>query len=199
MLGIVLYAIGVMYTPGPVNLLSLSNGMQRRVYEHIPFSTGVATALCFWLILVGYTGRAVLNEKMLPVVAGLGVCFILYLAYKILSSPVGTAPDSKTVSALNYKDGLLMQCLNPKSFVFVLPVATVQFPAAGIEGTGIAIWSIFLGILGFGAPFVYAMFGSTVARHVSKASYLKYVNYIMGVMLIAVAVDMAYEHVYLAF
>lgn len=198
MLGIVLYAIGVMYTPGPVNLISLTNGMQRRVADHIPFSIGVASALCFWFLLVGYTGRAVLNEKMLPVVAGLGVCFILYLAYKILSSSVDTEQDSKPVAALNYKDGLLMQVLNPKSFLVVLPVATVQFPAAGIEGTGIAVWSILLGIMGFGAPFLYAVFGSTVTRHVSKASCLKYVNYFMGIMLIAVAVDMAYNHVYLA-
>lgn len=198
MLGIVLYAIGVMYTPGPVNLLSLNNGMQRSVYEHIPFSIGVASALCFWFLLVGYTGRAVINENVLPVVAGLGVCFIVYLAYKILSSSVDAEHDRKPVAALNYKDGLLMQFLNPKSFLVVLPVATVQFPAAGIEGTGIAVWSILLGIMGFGAPFIYAMFGSTVTRHVSKTSYLQYVNYIMGVMLLAVAVDMAYNHVYLA-
>ena len=54
-----------------------------------------------------------------------------------------------------------------------------------------------LGALGFGAPFLYAACGAFVSRSFSGNSYLKVMNIIMGVMLIAVALDMAYSHVYL--
>jgi threonine/homoserine/homoserine lactone efflux protein len=89
-----------------------------------------------------------------------------------------------------------MQLLNPKAMLVVLPVTTIQFPAAGIEGVWITVWSIGLGALGFGAPMLYAALSSFITRHVRGTGYLKYLNIVMGLMLIAVAADMGYHHVY---
>ncbi len=197
MLGILIYCIGIMYTPGPVNILSLNIGIQHPPAKHISFCLGVACALFFWFLLIGYTGSTVINGKAMPIIAAAGTCFICYLAFKIIAAEVKTT-DENSLSPVGFKEGFLMQLLNPKSFLAVLPVTTVQFPAAGIDGAAIALWSSGLGLLGFGAPFVYAVFGSTVTRHISGSSYFKYFNLVMGVMLLAVAVDMAYEHVYLA-
>ncbi|KIX15118.1 LysE family translocator [Dethiosulfatarculus sandiegensis] len=198
MLGILLLAIGVMYTPGPVNILSLNCGAQRKVSAHAPFCLGVAVALSFWFILIGYTGSMVINENLLPVISGAGVCFILYLAYKILTSKVQTNGASEPPALLTFKDGFLMQLLNPKAMLVVLPVTTIQFPAAGIQGIWITVWSVGLGALGFGAPMLYAALSSFITRHISGTGYLKYLNIVMGLMLIAVAVDMGYHHVYAA-
>ncbi len=197
MLGILLFAIGVMYTPGPVNILSLNSGAQKQFVAHIPFCVGVASALGFWFLLIGYTGSLIVNETLLPIISVAGVCFILYLAYKIMSSKVDDVSKNETVVVLTYKDGLLMQLLNPKSMLVVLPVTAVQFPAAGIDGVWIAVWSICLGVLGFGAPFTYAACGACVSRYFKGNTYLKVMNIIMGLMLIAVAGDMAYSHIYL--
>lgn len=198
MLGILLYAVGVMYTPGPVNILSLNSGIHRYFTTHLPFCLGVASALWFWFMLIGYTGSAVVDDALLPFIAVLGVCFIIYLASKILRTDTNADADDTPTTALGFRDGLLMQLLNPKSMLVVLPVTTVQFPAAHIDGIQIAFWSMGLGALGFGAPFAYAAFGSMVARRFGKGDYLKYLNRIMGAMLIAVAADMAYHHIYLA-
>jgi threonine/homoserine/homoserine lactone efflux protein len=198
MTGILLFAIGVMYTPGPVNILSLNSGAQKRFRAHIPFCVGVASALWIWFLLIGYTGSMIVNDALLPIIAVAGVGFILYLAYKILSSKVDEVGKSETATVLGYKDGLLMQLLNPKSLLVVLPVTAVQFPAAGIDGVWIAVWSFCLGGLGFGAPFAYAACGAYVSRYFRGNSYLKVMNIVMGLMLIAVAVDMAYSHIYLA-
>lgn len=197
MLGILLFAIGVMYTPGPVNLLSLNSGAQKRFHAHIPFCFGVASALGFWFILVGYTGSMIVNDTLLPIIAGAGVCFILYLAYKTISNNVDAAKN-QSVAVLTYKDGLLMQLLNPKSMLVVFPVTAVQFPAAGIDGVWIVVWSFGLGALGFGAPLVYAAIGACVSRNIRSNAYLKVMNILLGMMLIAVAADIGYSHVYLA-
>lgn len=199
MLGIFLFAVGVMYTPGPVNILSLNSGAQKHFLTHIPFCFGVATALGFWFLLIGYTGSMIVNDTLLPIIAVSGVCFILYLAYKIMSSKVEDINKDEAVAVLTYKDGLLMQLLNPKSMLVVLPVTAVQFPAVGIDGIWIAVWSIGLGALGFGAPFAYAACGAYVSRYFTSRSYLKAMNFIMGFMLILVAADIAYSQVYLIF
>jgi threonine/homoserine/homoserine lactone efflux protein len=77
MLGILFFAIGVMYTPGPVNILSLNSGAQKQFTAHIPFCYGVGTALIFWFLLIGYTGSLIVNDTLLPVIAVAGICFIL--------------------------------------------------------------------------------------------------------------------------
>ena len=197
MLGILIYCIGVMYTPGPVNILSLNIGTQNGMTPHVPFCLGVGMALCFWFILIGYTGSAIINESLMPFISALGVCYILYLACKILSADIDTAQPHKRGNIFGFRDGLFMQLLNPKSFLAVLPVTTVQFPSAGIEGIHILIWSAGLGALGFGAPLSYAAVGANVSKFVKNTRYLKGFNKAMGVMLVAVALDIAYSHIYL--
>lgn len=198
MLGIILYCIGVMYTPGPVNILSLNVGLQKKAAAHAPFCLGVATALCLGFLLVGYAGSAVVSGGALPLVAGAGTCFIVYLAYKIATSDVDPEANSTGAPLLRFKDGLLIQLLNPKSLLAVLPVTTVQFPAADITGAQIALWSVGLSALAFGAPFSYALFGATLSRRVTSAALFKRLNALMALLLLAVAADMAYQHVYLA-
>lgn len=197
MLGIILYCLGVMYTPGPVNILSLNRGMNYRFTAHVPFSLGVGTAICFWFMLVGYAGSAIVGDDLMPVITALGVCFILYLAVKIITADVDTTRSGGKGAVLGFRDGLLMQLLNPKSFLAVLPVTMVQFPASDINGSAIAFWSFGLAALGFGAPMVYAFAGTNLSGFLARPVYLKWFNVIMGVLLIAVAMSMAYEHIYL--
>lgn len=197
MIGIILYCLGVMYTPGPVNLLSLNQGVQSRFTKHIPFCAGVGGALCIWFLFVGYAGGAVMSDKAMPIISTLGAAFILYLAYKIIFSNVDGLLREKQGNTFTFYDGLLMQLLNPKSFLAVLPVTAVQFPAAGIEGGQIAVWSVGLGALGFGAPLVYTIMGAKVARHIEDTRYIKWLNCLMGAALVFVALDIAYTHVYL--
>lgn len=197
MIGILLYCLGVMYTPGPVNLLSLNSGAHGRVAAHAPFCLGVGTALCFWFLLIGYTGNAVVSDRLMPVIALAGTCFILYLAWRIISADIDLAAGA-TGGRLRFQDGLCMQLLNPKSFLAVLPVTTVQFPAVGIAGSSIAMWSFGLALLGVGAPLAYAMLGSTVAVRLRGTRFFRYFNLLMGMLLIVVAVEMAWEHVWLA-
>ncbi|HAS87800.1 MAG TPA: transporter [Desulfovibrio sp.] len=198
MLGILFYCFGVMYTPGPVNVLSLNRGVQSPFSAHIPFCIGVGTALTILFSLIGYAGNAIMNDMMMPILSAMGSLFILYLAYKIMFSNVDGLLDGEQTTSLKFRDGLFMQLLNPKSMLVVLPVTAVQFPAAGIDGVQIALWSVGLGILGFGAPLSYTFIGAKVSRYIEDPFYLKWFNYLMGAILILAALDMAYNHVYLS-
>ena len=197
MLGILMYCLGVMYTPGPVNILSLNRGLQNGVAAHIPFCSGVGMALCLWFLLIGYTGSAIINQDLMPYISVLGVGYILYLAYKILSSDIHGAKAHKNSGVLRFRDGFFMQLLNPKSFLAVLPVTAVLFPSAGIEGGQIAVWSVGLSALGFGAPLGYAAVGANVSKLVENRGVMKGFNTVMGIMLIVVALDIAYPQIYL--
>jgi len=196
MLGILLYSLGIMYTPGPVNILSLNRGVQARYTLHIPFCCGVGVALFFWFLLIGYAGSALLGRTAMPVISAFGAGFIVYLACKVLASAQLEFKGEGKAYVLSFRDGLVMQLLNPKSFLAVLPVTAVQFPAAGIDGTGIALWSLGLACLGFGAPLLYAYLGSNLSLFVEKPVYFLWFNRAMGIALVWVAVDMVYTHIF---
>jgi len=197
MLNIIMFSIGIMYTPGPVNLLSFNNGLRSRLTAQIPFSLGVSSALCVWFMLVGYAGSTLADQTMQPYLGVLGCGFILYLAWKVFTSRVNLDGPDRPSASLTYRDGLLMQLLNPKSFMVVLPVATVQFPAADITGVQIAVWSALLSLLGFGAPMAYAVAGMAVGRRVARPAVFRMFNLLMGLLLVFVAFDIAYHHVVL--
>jgi len=71
-----------------------------------------------------------------------------------------------------------------------VPLATNQFPAAGIAGGSLVVWSVGLAFLGLGTPSLYYGCGRLLGRRIYQASYLKWINRLMAVFLLFVAVNM---------
>ena len=158
MLGIVAYALGAMYTPGPVNLLGLNVGINGQAQKSLGFCLGVGTAMLIYLLLLGWAGAAWIDDEALIIVSALGCSYIVYLAIKIarssadLSSNLNSQLNNHDHSPhlLRFRHGLVMQLLNPKAIIATLPIATLQFPAAGIEGLSLVIWAFGLAMSMFG-------------------------------------------------
>lgn len=194
---ILLFAFGIMYTPGPVNLLALNNGLQGRLGAQVPFSLGVAVALFLWFVLVGHAGSGIVSQATLPWIGIPGCAFIVYLAVKIMRSKVDMNGAKRSEGVTTFRDGLLIQLLNPKAFMVVLPVTTIQFPEAGITGAQIAVWSALLALMGFGAPTTYAALGALLGQRINRPLWFRAFNAAMGALLLFVAADMAVRNVIL--
>lgn len=188
MLEIILYAVGVMYTPGPVNFIGLNSGIQKQG-SMFGFFAGVSAAMFILFFMVSLLGEQLISDTLLQWTAGLGSLYIIWLSYKIFRTDVSAAGAGED-RLLAFRDGLLMQLLNPKGITVALPVATVQFPAAGISGSYLIVWCAGLAVLGFGAPSLYYGFGRLLGRTIYQASYLKWINRLMAVFLLFVAVNM---------
>lgn len=199
MLAIFAYAIGIMYTPGPINLLGLHSGLNKRTYSHLGFFIGVGCAMFILFVFLGYLGRQVVNTRILPFISVIGCSYILYIAWKIIRSNfcLDETNTLKNESSLSFRDGLFMQLLNPKGLIATLPIATIQFPNAGISGISIIFWSLILAILAFGAPTCYSLVGLAVGKRIDNPAYFKAFNYMMSALLIYVSLTIGYQHVYL--
>ncbi|MCG6507796.1 transporter, partial [Vibrio parahaemolyticus] len=116
------------------------------------------------------------------------------LAIKIFRSQVNqnnTGEDKNSeVRVLTFRDGLMMQLLNPKGITVALPVATVQFPAAGIAGVSLFAWCVGLAVFAFGAPWSGGGGGGLLGNNIRQASYLSVINKLMALFLMFVAVSM---------
>ncbi|WP_217877321.1 LysE family translocator [Pseudoalteromonas shioyasakiensis] len=188
------YAIGIMYTPGPINLLGLSSGLNKQTRSHLGFFIGVGSAMFILFVLLGYLGLQVINPQFLPYVSLIGCGYILYIAWKVAKAKVQVS-DTSADASLSFFDGLFMQLLNPKALVATLPIATIQFPSADITGAAIVFWSLILAILAFGAPTSYSLAGLMLGKQVSRPGIFNVFNKLMAVLLIYVALMIAYEHV----
>ena len=188
------YAIGIMYTPGPINLLGLSSGLNKQTRSHLGFFIGVGSAMFILFVLLGYLGLQVINPQFLPYVSLIGCGYILYIAWKVAKAKVQVS-DTSADASLSFFDGLFMQLLNPKALVATLPIATIQFPSADITGAAIVFWSLILAILAFGAPTSYSLAGLVLGKQVSRTGVFNVFNKLMAVLLVYVALMIAYEHV----
>ncbi|WP_370317433.1 LysE family translocator [Pseudoalteromonas sp.] len=188
------YAIGIMYTPGPINLLGLSSGLNKQTRSHLGFFIGVGSAMFILFVLLGYLGLQVINPQFLPYVSLIGCGYILYIAWKVAKAKVQVS-DTSADASLSFFDGLFMQLLNPKALVATLPIATIQFQSADITGAAIVFWSLILAILAFGAPTSYSLAGLMLGKQVSRPGVFNMFNKLMAVLLVYVALMIAYEHV----
>lgn len=208
MVEILLYAFGIMYTPGPINLLSLHAGINGEIRTTLRFCLGVGCAMLLLFLLFGYTGSLLITRDSQFIISLCGSVYIVYLALKIVRGSKGISDSLKTESIeapeeqdvtkkIGFRSGLILQLLNPKAFVAILPIVSVQFPAAQITGPSILLWSLLLAGLAFGAPGSYLLIGSRLQKLISQPRYFRFLNIAMALLLLYVAIEIIYSQVYL--
>lgn len=153
MLQLFAYAFGIMYTPGPVNLLALNAGLQGQSHRIWGFHIGVGLGLFIPLTVLSLMGTQLVTPERLRWLTLLGCGYIIYLAWKIARANI-TVPTAaaQPVTRLRFRDGLLMQLLNPKGMIACLPITTLYMPTLYLSANGVVITCILLATLGAGAP-----------------------------------------------
>lgn len=192
---IAIYVFSIMYSPGPVNILGFNAGLTGHAKRTAGFCFGVGAAMFSWFILLGYLGEAVaaVYHGALPYIASIGSAYILYLAWKMLFARADTQGEASPASILRFRDGLLLQALNPKGMVVILPVTTIMFPAAHITGLGIVACAALISIGAVGAPGSYCAVGAMAGSRFRNRRYLGMANKVMGILLISVAFSIIYD------
>ena len=108
---LILYAISVMWTPGPVNTVILNTGIRQGARKVIPFVVGVSTAMSALIILYGLLGKTIelYVESITFYTSIIGSIYMIYLAYKLLKSNINL--DESNSFELKFKQGFFMQLL----------------------------------------------------------------------------------------
>ncbi|MDQ9090887.1 transporter [Pseudoalteromonas haloplanktis] len=136
--------------------------------------------------------------KILPVINFAGCLYILYIAVRVAKTPVNFDDNQATnIKSLTFSNGLFMQLLNRKALAATLPITTIQFPAAGIAGSSIVLWSCILALLAFGAPSNYSLAGRAIGKHMTNAHYFEVINLLMAALLVVVAADIAVTQIFI--
>lgn len=112
-------------TPGPNNLMSLYLGAHYGLAGARKFIVGSMGAVFVKLLLCGALNLmlAAVIPALVPYLRWLGALYMLYLAFAMLRSGFRAQEEEKESGGEStYLSGILLQCLNMKSWVFALSV-----------------------------------------------------------------------------
>lgn len=174
-------------TPGPNNIMSMSNGSRLGFKKAIPFNFGVLAG-CSITMTICALFCSVLSEVIPKIQTPMqiaGACYMLYLAWKTFkSSSISENEDSKS----DFLSGFLLQFVNPKTFIYgIVSMQSFIIPVYGNNYLVLFLFALLLALLGFSFTLLWLLFGSTFKILFSK--YSKITNTIMALLLVYCAIS----------
>lgn len=188
-----LFALSMSISPGPVNMITLSTGVNYGFWRTLPFVSGAAIGFTLLLAAIGLgISRLVQHVPVfLDVLAYLGAAFICYMGYRIATATPNVEPESRNKPG--FFQGCILQWLNPKAWISSL---------SSVSGFGLAdsysMLFVFCGlylVICFASVASWAYLGSRLSAVMVSESRIARFNFLMGGLLVLVAVYLLYLQV----
>ena len=176
------YAIITAVTPGPNNIMSMSNGIRKGFRGALPFNLGILTGfslvmlLCtaFCSLLSSFTPRI-----KLPMLLA-GACYMLYLAWETFRS---SASVESSHSHDGFLPGLLLQFINPKIYIYcIMSMEAYILPYYAGQSLLLFGFALLLAFIGFVFTLLWSAFGSGFKWLFSR--HARMVNTVMALLLV---------------
>lgn len=182
------YAVITTATPGPNNIMSMSNAGRVGLKKSYPFNLGIWVG--FTSVMIICTVLSSVLNALLPLIKTpmlmLGAAYMLYLAYNTWKR-TGEIGEKQVKNG--FLSGLLLQFINPKIYIYgmvsmesyILP----YFHASPIKLLGFAV---LLASIGCFFNLCWAVFGSVFRLLFSR--HARVINGVMSLLLIYCAISL---------
>lgn len=189
-LAMCLFSFSMSISPGPVNLITLSTGVNHGLRKAMPFVSGATVGFTLLLLMTGLgIGQlAAENKELMNILGYLGAGFIGYMGYKVATAdPQLDVGKNKRPT---FTQGFLLQWLNPKAWIACLSGVT----AFNLTDTDSQLF-VFVGLYFFicySCISSWALMGDRISQVINSRSNLRIFNRVMGTVLIIVALYLLY-------
>ncbi|MGB3384248.1 MAG: LysE family translocator [Marinomonas sp.] len=178
-----LFAFIMSVTPGPNNMMLLASGAQFGFRRTLPHMIGIVLGMASLLfsVLLGMGALFVLYPPIYSVLKWVGGAYLLWLAWKVASAPVGQLSNAKqSASPMRWWQAALFQYVNPKAWMMSVGCVS-SFSLAGDLYVQSGFWIIVLfACMGFPAITLWAWAGVAIRRWLTDDKRQRAFNYIMG-------------------
>lgn len=182
------YVFVMSFTPGPNNIIAMLFANQYGFKKTLRFCLGVGAGFFVIMILSSYFNlllHNVIPKIELPMMI-LGAAYMLYLAYKILTSTTGgNGNDGGKFNS--FLAGMLLQFVNPKGVLYGITVVSTFILPYHSTHSSLLLLSLFLGFVGILSTGSWSLFGSVFQKLLSK--YRQQFNIVMALLLVYSAVS----------
>ena len=181
-------------TPGPANLFSVANGVQRGKAGALAGVVGMNAATLVWFAAaaLGLGALVVAFPQVFRLISIAGALYVAWLGVDALRGAFRTVADTEPPpvrlgrSAL--VDGFMVQIANPKAVLFftaVLPPFMDATRPAAPQLALFALATIGMDVLTMSA---YGLGGAALARRMGEPGFRKGFSVLTGILLLAAAV-----------
>ncbi|MBG6666941.1 LysE family translocator [Pseudomonas aeruginosa] len=183
-----LFAVVASITPGPTNILVLSNSQRHGLAAAWPIVLGACAAVAALILLLGLgLGELLRRHPLLQQgLAWLGVGWLSYLAWSLCRSAGGIA-GAEPPRRLGVLGGAALQLVNPKAWMMAL-AALALFAGEGAGQAGrIGLLALLFFLVSLPCLASWALLGVGSARLLRSPSLMKRFNQGMALLLLASA------------
>ncbi len=183
-----MYVFITAYTPGPNNIMSMSNASRLGFKKSFPFNLGIWAGFSVIMLLVALFSYSLFT--LLPVVKpfmqGAGALYMLFLAYKTFKS--GAHIGEGEAKGSSFISGMLLQFLNPKIMIYGVTSMSAYILPHFNGWPEIIGFALMLAFIGFTSTLCWAVFGAVFCKAFS--AHARILNTVMGLLLVYCAVSL---------
>ena len=189
LLPFLLFAFVASITPGPTNILVLSNSARYGLGAAVPIIFGACASAATLVLLVGSGAGSWLSA--LPAVQTamqwVGVAWLSYLAWQIFSAPAAAITSQSTDARLGLIGAAGLQLINPKTWMMALAVVSV-FAGGGEQRLGhVMVLSLAFFLISMPCLAVWALLGVGSTRWLRSPRSMQRFNRCMALLLLGSA------------
>lgn len=189
-----LFALVGAISPGPVNIIATSSGVNFGFIRTLPHVIGASVSYAVIVFLVGFGLNEVLGKLPELTVWLSYICgfYLLLMSYRIANAPV-TKKQIETIlkeAAPGYWDGVLSQSLNPKAWLVSMSGISLFVSGHSSENLYLLIFCLISLIVCFVGVGTWALMGQLINNYLSDEKYQVSFNRIMALILASTVIAM---------
>ena len=190
LLAMISFSLTMSISPGPVNMVIVSSGMNYGVRKTLPFVSGGTIGFTLLLLFIGLGFSQVISSypNLLKYLTIAGSLFIIYMGYLIATATPEL--DIEKQNEPTFFQGFLLQWLNPKAWVACLAGASLfSVPNSSKE---FLLFSFIYFVVCYLSLFSWSVLGDKFSKFLNSNLKLRLFDFSMGSALIATACYLLY-------
>ncbi|WP_159812338.1 LysE family translocator [Pseudomonas sp. 18058] len=189
LLPFLLFAFVASITPGPTNILVLSNSARYGLVAALPIIFGACAAAALLVLVVGSGAGSALTELpgVRKAMQWIGVAWLSYLAWQIFRAPAVELNTQQTGARLGLAGAASLQLINPKTWMMALAVVSVFADNGEARMAHVVILSLLFFLISLPCLGIWALLGAGSARWLRSPRALQRFNRLMAVLLLCSA------------
>ena len=160
-----LFAFVASITPGPTNILILTNSQYFGVKKTIPAILGACMAASMIVLVSGAGAGEVLRQYPLirQVMSWAGVLWLSWMSWQLFNAPAANL-SAKTQRRFTVQAAALLQIVNPKTWMMALAVVSLFAPAGEYALRDIALMALCFLVISVACLMCWAWLGKAVNK-----------------------------------
>lgn len=181
------YVFVTTFTPGPNNIMSMTNANRDGFKKTVKFNLGVFAGFMIIMLACSYFNLLLFNliPRIKVFMGIIGSAYMIYLAYKIFTSNHAEG-ESDNNHINTFFNGLILQFINVKVILYGITAVSSFIIPYYSSHAALVLFSLFLSFIGFVSTTCWALFGALFQKVLSK--YRRTFNVVMSLLLLYSAI-----------